>query len=229
MYFKTFHQFMQHISHLNNKLPHFVRFDAHRASKISWMNSKKSANYNIESIFIELFSHQNKVNEIINAAGDTKKACELNRSETINLLSVSSNINIKNVIAAQVIGQMSDLLLLTGNKYKTCTPKEAFDTLPSATSSSFPDFKRPKSLIKERVCQLCHKLMNLELSSCILDFPITINWRTQLSSSGKLKFRQFYPFPVAIACFEKMLFGEIFHHFEETCLHPTVLQTNILN
>jgi uncharacterized protein YdcH (DUF465 family) len=220
MYFHKIDDFIQHMNKLNYSLPSFARFNAKRAAEVSWMNSKKNATYNIESIFVELFSHHNKVDELINAAGDTQKTCDSNRSETINLLSNSSSIQIDDTLAAKVKGQMSDLLLLTGSKYKTCGPSEAFDTLPGATSSSFPDFKKPKTKIKDKVCQLSHQLLNLGLSHLIIDFPITVNWRTQLSSSGKLKFRQFYPFPVVIACFEKMLFGGIFLHFERNLHTP---------
>jgi hypothetical protein len=229
MYFKTQKQFQFHINKINSQLPHFVRFNVERASNIGWMNSKKSATYLIESIFVELFQHKNKVDGIMNAVGDTQKTCSINRSEAVELLSKSSGIQIDYTIAAKVKGQMSDLLLLTGNKYKTCSPREAFDTLPSATSSSFPKFKNPKSLIKEEVINLAHRLLHLDLSRCVLDFPISINWRTQLSSSGKLKFRQFYPFPVIVACFEKMLFGEIFHHFERNKLTPYCFANNYID
>ena len=73
MYFHNINDFVQYINKLNFSLPSFARFNVKRASEVSWMNSKKNATYNVESIFVELFSHHNKVDELINADGDTQK------------------------------------------------------------------------------------------------------------------------------------------------------------
>jgi len=221
IYFKNKLDLDHFIEDLNSKSPWFMKFNTSKASNVCWMNSKKNATYLTESIFIKLFNYEKEVKELMASSGDPKIVSNSNRKETINLLTSDNFLNLDAVIIKKVFGLMSDLLLLSGNKYKSVSPSDAFDSLPQETSSSFPDFQRPKSIIRKKVISMVHSIYrNKDAPRSFVKYPISVNWRTQISASGKLKYRQFYPFPVIIAVLEKMLFLEIFTHFERNKLTP---------
>ncbi len=214
-YFYSQDSLQSYLDNINSSLPFYARFDTEKAAKVSWMNSKKSASFIVESIFTELFDNRKEVDELIHTAGDPKTVSISNRNETIKILTSSETLSLDRTLVIRVIGQLSDCLRLTGKQYKSVSPTEAFDSLPQATSSSFPDFRRPKSVVKAKTLKIVHSIVRSG-DFIFKDFPISINWRTQISSSGKLKYRQFYPFPLAVAIIEKMLFMGLFKHFE-TC------------
>jgi hypothetical protein len=219
-YFKNFSDLRSNFLDVNSRCPWYLKFDANRAASVSWLNSKKSATYLTESIFTDVFNYEAEVLDLMTQAGDPKQKSDKNRIETINLLSSSNKLRLDKALTSVVLGEMSDLLLLSGSKYKTVGPSLAFDSLPQSTSSSFPDFLRPKTKVKEKVVSCIHNLLRSKVRFPFVLFPISINWRTQISSSGKLKFRQFYPFPVLIAVIEKMIFNGIFVHFENNKTTP---------
>jgi hypothetical protein len=210
----------KHLSYLNDSLPYFAKFDPKRAANVSWLNSKKSATFLYEPVFIKLFHCEGIIKQIGSSSGDPVKVSNLNRIETIKLLTSSDNLRLDESLTHKVLAEMADLLLLSGRKYKTVSPSEAFDSLPQNTSSSFPSFRRPKSLVKSDICSLVHKLIRTPKLKVFHNFPISVNWRTQVSSSIKLKYRQFYPFPALVAVLEKMIFNGIFSHFEKNQMTP---------
>jgi hypothetical protein len=218
--FSTVSDLEQYLSYLNDSLPYFAKFNPKRAASVSWLNSKKSATFVYETIFIKLFDCEEIMKELKHSSGDPNKISNINRIETINLLSSSKKIDLDVDLTHKVLAEMADLLLLSGRKYKTVSPSDAFDTLPQNTSSSFPEFRRPKSVVKKEVCSLIHKLIRTPKLKLFHNFPISVNWRTQVSSSLKLKYRQFYPFPVLVAVLEKMIFNGIFAHFETNQMTP---------
>jgi hypothetical protein len=183
-YFKNKIDLDSFMETLNSDSPWFLKFNVSKASNVCWMNSKKSATYLTESIFIKLFNYEEEVKKLMASSGDPKIVSNSNRKETINLLTSDNFLNLDAVIIKKVFGLMSDLLLLSGNKYKAVSPSEAFDSLPQDTSSSFPDFQRPKSLLRKKVINMVHNIYRMkDTPRSFVKYPISLNWRTHISSS----------------------------------------------
>jgi hypothetical protein len=153
------------------------------------------------------------VDKLLFSAGDPKSMSIKQRKDVISALSTKSELRLDHKHRNFSWWKSSCLLGLSGHRYKPVSVYDAFDSLPSNTSSSFPDFKSPKTGVRTKIISQILRL-NSKNIFYLLNYYININWRTQVSSSKKLKFRQFYPFPVVVATLERMLFGNIFKHFE---------------
>lgn len=212
--FDTFKNFKIFVTDINSHVPWFFKFNVNRASNVLWLNSKKHATFIKEKIFIKLFDNEQEINKVEKDSGNPKNQCNNDRIKTIKFLTSAKLLTLNEKVTNKTLSQMSDLLLLSGNKFKSVGPTQAFESLPQNTSSSFPDFASPKSKIKQNLLLQIHNMVRNNNFSFLCNLPISINWRTQVSNSLKLKYRQFYPFPVIIATLEKMLFYNLFNHFE---------------
>jgi len=185
------------------------------AANVSFMMSHSLPTFLNEPIFMDLFQNKSQISNILKDAGDPKVVSVKNRVLTIDKFKRSVKSNLDNSKVSIVLNKMAKVLQLHGRKYAQSTPSDAFDSLPQSTSSSFPDYKK-KSLVRSKVIRQCHYLLrNPQNLKYIANYPIAVNWRTQVSRTLKLKFRQFYPFPVIVSCLEKTLFSGIFKHFEK--------------
>lgn len=212
--FSKINELDAYLNSINCDLPSYLKFDVKRAKEVVWLQSHKDGSFLIERTFVELFNYGKTIDDFVNTTGSVKHTCSKNRLTTYSLLSKESDVQTDVKLSSIVKSQMADLLRLSGVKYKTITPSLAFDSLPSNTGSSFPNFVRPKSKIKSLIVKQVHLFLRNPVMN-ILNYPISINWRTQISHSLKLKFRQFYPFPVILATLEKTIFGRLFDHFEK--------------
>jgi len=168
-----------------------------------------------ESIFITLFDCQSEIDKVKVLAGNPIIVGDTNRREAKKLLETNGKALLVDKKVQLALYRMSKLLQVNGIKFSTITPTEAFESLPQTTGSSFPRYVRKKAQIRTEIISQLHYLLR-KPKPVFQKYLIGINWRTQVSRSSRLKYRQFYPFPVLVAALEKVLFGKFFTHFEKT-------------
>jgi len=90
---------------------------------------------------------------------------------------------------------------------------DAVDALPTETSSGYPKFKRPKSLLKPEILAQMTKIINESKFDLISTSHVCYeSWRTQERQSGT-KFRIFLIFPMLTNAFEMMFMGPILDYY----------------
>jgi hypothetical protein len=67
-YFKNFSDLRNNFLDVNSRCPWYLKFDANRAASVSWLNSKKSATYLTESVFVDVFNYEAEVLDLMTKA-----------------------------------------------------------------------------------------------------------------------------------------------------------------
>lgn len=97
--------------------------------------------------------------------------------------------------------------------FKPASACDAVDQLPSNTSSGFPSFKRPKSLLKPEIKYQMTEIINSGSFKLISSNNVIYeSWRTQERESGT-KFRIFLIFPMLTNAFEMMFMKPILDYY----------------
>jgi len=108
---------------------------------------------------------------------------------------------------------MGKMLRISSTFFKPTSSDIAYHSIPKSTSSSFPWYVK-KSIISDYLIKSCDLYYNNPTGD-LLNYPISILYRTQVSRSNKLKFRTFYPVSSFIAILEKRLFHNLILYFEQ--------------
>lgn len=141
-----------------------------------------------------------------------KETSKIQRKDAIHRLTQPIVLpNLEMINRSKLFADLDSCFGLKGIFFKPVTPERAVDTLPSKTSSSFPNFIK-KSENKISVLQQL-KVIIWNGNMDWLNFPAVIRFRTQMRKTG-IKYRQFYMFGHLILALENMFIRPFFDHFE---------------
>jgi len=212
--YKTFKSFrLSVVKRYSGCLAIYKPRNLERTIRILWMQTKMRPSCNSEPIFVELLNYASIIRSV-KAGIKGNELGQLERNSGFANMSQRRDVILKADIVKKVFSRMTFDLGLKGQTFRPVASTVARDSMPGSTSSSVPDFITPKSSNFEHVnLQLQHWLKTGD-TSFVDAYMIGVSWRTQVSRSMKLKFRQFYPLPHLVQLAERVIFDGIFKHFD---------------
>jgi hypothetical protein len=213
--FKQFSKFRTHlISKYSGTFSVYRPRDLERTIRILWMQSKSRPYYVTEPIFVKLLNTASLIRSVNASVADNVNGYKERNSGYENM-SQPRPVTLDSAIVKRVFYRMTIDLGLKGQSFRPVLPSVARDSMPGSSSSSVPDFITPKSSNFEHVSSQLEYWIKTGDISFFNSYMIGVSWRTQVSRSMKLKFRQFYPLPHLVQLAERTIFDGIFRHFDK--------------
>jgi len=213
-YFSNFHKFRIYHKNIFDGMGVFKPKDVEHTIRVCFQISKSTARFLTEKTFVELFQYSEEMEAYLKTV-NIKAKCESNRTETFETMSKKNDIFLDYTLVKRTFHVMAKQTALMGHKFRKISFSDALNYMPKSTSSSFPDHVTPKADNFSHIIwqnKSCNKEEEWRFfDECL----IGTQWRTQISRSNELKFRQFYPLPHYIQALERQYFNGFFIHFEK--------------
>lgn len=195
--------------------------DINRSLNVLWLQACNKPTFRKEPLMLEILNCEGEIEKFITSINIDKEA-EDAKLASHNYLNSTRHVNLEDKTINRVFGFMDRQFKMKNIKFKPLNRNETFDKSVKNTSSSYPDFIRPKGENFNNVWKQIESMLSSGDFSYFDDLLVPTSWRVQVSRSGKLKFRLFYPLPHVIQICELSLFGGFFNHFERCKLTPYV-------